>query len=191
MSATHPYETSGTYSSASRSLDLKFYITREDSRNMYQYYQKFDISQIITDENGDEKYLSAVLIFLKKKNDNGGTLTCDLADHNVMINDSELVPFSLEIFDYDAEDALVILFHDNAFNPSYPGYFYGKANMFYNQIKKYGSVFMHHQAPDLNPLFQIKPDIPNLHDENPDDEGFPFIRPRTAGLTIIKRSFTP
>ncbi|MUV03031.1 hypothetical protein GN157_04850 [Flavobacterium rakeshii] len=191
MSATNPYETSGTYSSASRSFNLDFHITKEDPLNKYHFYQKFDISQTIIDENGDQKFLSAILVFMKKKTDNGGTLLTNLADHNLLVNNSDLIPYSSETFDYDAEDALIVLFHDNTFNSSYPGYFHGKANMLYNDMKKNGLTYSRHQAPDLNPLFIPKSNIPNLIDETPDEDGLPFIRPRTAGLTIIKRSLRP
>ncbi|WP_330443026.1 hypothetical protein [Flavobacterium sp. C4GT6] len=191
MSATNPYETSGTYSSASRSLNLDFHITKEDPLNKYQFYQKFDISQTITDENGDQKYLSAVLIFMKKKTDNGGTLLTNLSNHNLLVNNSDLIPYSSETFDYDAEEAVVVLFHDNTFNIAYATYFYTILNSMYNDMKKNGLTFKRQQAPDFKALSIPKANIPNLHNDNLDDDDFPFIRPRTAGLTIIKRSFTP
>lgn len=191
MSATNPYETSGTYSSASRSLNLDFHITKEDPLNKYEFYQKFDISQTITDENGDQKYLSAVLVFMKKKTDNGGTLLTNLANHNLLVNNSDLIPYSTETFDYNAEEAVVILFHDNTFNIAYATYFYSILNSMYNDMKKNGLTFKRQQAPDFKALSIPKANIPNLHNDNLDDDDFPFIRPRTAGLTIIKRSFTP
>lgn len=191
MSATNPYETSGTYSSASRSLNLDFHITKEDPLNKYQFYQKFDISQTITDENGDQKYLSAVLIFMKKKTDNGGTLLTNLSNHNLLVNNSDLIPYSSETFDYDAEEAVVVLFHDNTFNIAYATYFYTILNSMYNDMKKNRLTFKRQQAPDFKALSIPKANIPNLHNDNLDDDDFPFIRPRTAGLTIIKRSFTP
>ena len=148
MSATNPYETSGTYSSASRSLNLDFHITKEDPLNKYQFYQKFDISQTITDENGDQKYLSAVLIFMKKKTDNGGTLLTNLSNHNLLVNNSDLIPYSSETFDYDAEEAVVVLFHDNTFNIAYATYFYTILNSMYNDMKKNRLTFKRQQAPD-------------------------------------------
>ncbi|WP_417354620.1 hypothetical protein [Flavobacterium sp.] len=191
MSATNPYETSGTYSSASRSFNLDFHITREDPSNKYLFYQKFDISQTITDENGDQKFLSAILVFMMKESDNGTPTETNLANHNLTLNNSDLKPHSQEKFDYNAEEAVVVLFHDNTFNIAYATYFYTILNSMYNDMKKNGLTFKRQQAPDFKALSIPKANIPNLHNDNLDDDDFPFIRPRTAGLTIIKRSFTP
>ena len=166
-SGNEPYRASGHFN-ANGDVQLNINIETEISNNPYIPYPIYNLSRI-TDPVTEEQ-INAILIFIKRKRDDGIDFGEISAKYNLNFNISELSEhrsFNSAEFDTSKEDALVILYHDNIFDYEYVNYFF---ELLENDYKK---------TNDQNVNYFTTRYVPSLN---------PPVIPRSVGLTIIKKT---
>lgn len=159
------YKTTGSWENDEISLD--FYIPEEDPQNPYILHPLYNISRNII-YNGTELLVNAVLIFLKKRKDEGFILSSTEPKYHQVFNIGDFTNYSsMNTVELDPElELFVIVYHDNTFNQEHVNYFFEKMPDFYSHAAK---------MPYLNYATDI-----------PAKEWGP-IRPKRAGMSILRK----
>lgn len=167
------YKVEGEFDPVAKSVVLDMYIDQENSAAPYDFNPKYNISK---QKTLLAKNINVILIFMTKINDTvGNPVGATSKGHQETIDIHRLPKYSFSStadFDYSKDNgyALVILFHDNTYDPKDVQYFSRKARDFYDAAFNAPGQFIWKEIPSNN--------------------GSLPIRPRLAGMTIIRRKFT-
>lgn len=181
------YRTSGFFHDSDDTLRINFNIKEATLADEYEFYKKYDISQVFQNPAGQDYTINGVVIYLKKKVDPGLILAPAASTWHPLPSSIQSIdkfkPYtgSVNTFDFKAADALVILYHDDTFNQEDIDVFYKDLKEYYDGMKSTATDFTSFQMPEI-----IVSEKKTGNKVNIDDDG-PVIKPRVAGLTIITR----
>lgn len=183
------YRTSGNFHDSDDTLRISFNIKEPTLADEYEFYKKYDISQVFQNTSGQEYTINGVVVYLRKKVDPGlilspaasATTWPSLPSSVQSIDKFQPYTGSVNKFDFKAADALVILYHDDTFKQEHIDEFYKDLKEYYDGMKATATDFQSFTMPEI-----ISSPKKTGNQVNIDDDG-PVIKPRVAGLTIITR----
>jgi len=179
------YKTSGSFDGKSRKFELQFNVELEAQANPYKFYQKYDISQKFIDPSGKNYTINGILIYIQKYNDPQVLLNSapSVYDYHRFPNHdlTALTAYNHPNyeFNFNAEDALIILFHETGFDQK-------DVKHFYDNLKEY-YISMKARNIDFDFLTSLPIMAGQIQLKSGKNAGPILGKPRTAGLTIIKR----
>lgn len=159
------YKTTGNWENDE--ISLSFYMPEEDPQNPYMLHPLYNISRNIIYKD-TERLVNAVLIFLKKRKDEGFILSSTEPKYHQVFNIDDFTDYpSINTLPLDPKlELFVIVYHDNTFNQDYVNYFFENMPDFYRHADK---------IPTLN----YASDIPS--------KVWGPIRPKRAGMSILRK----
>lgn len=137
------YACSGIYNSETKCLDFEIQIPKPETENPYIFYPFYNISKKIekipTDREKSEKHKNVILIFLKKKFDDGQLL---LKDDNNLYSDKIDMNYKsvfehIKIKEFDMsldEKPMLIIIHNNLFEFEIVASIFDNLQIYYDNL---------------------------------------------------------
>jgi hypothetical protein len=166
------YKVDAQYPDTDNPMDLGIYVNTEDSGNKYVIEPKIDISKKVSNIRNQ----NALLLYISKEDDNGTPFGSSTTKHNCRVYPNRMAGLANGIeFDYNQDNVLIIIFHDNDYYKEVSEYFFNELENYFERTEQSGDYLL----VDLAEEESFKKYVGGTE---------PIIAmPRKAGMTIVRR----